>query len=102
MLSQDNSIDNIDLDSALFDVLVPLIRTTGVEPGAPDGLVICTPATFPCNDCMGETAGTAVRSLPRTEDTAPVRSDFLTTPYPITTTSSRVCVSGCNTTSNAV
>ena len=67
--------------------LVPRIRTLIAAPGAPVFCNTCTPGALPDNACKTFVAGNALRSLDFTCATAPVRSRFLTVPYPITTTS---------------
>ena len=59
------------------------------EPGAPVLLRICTPAIRPCRASGTEMTRLSWTPSSLTELTAPVRSLFLTVPYPRTTTSSR-------------
>ena len=67
--------------------------------GEPSVVVICTPAILPVRASVAEATGTAVKASELTVATDPVKSLRLTAPYPITTTSSRACVSSVITTS---
>ncbi len=66
----------------------PLICTWTPAPGSPLLEVICTPAILPCISCSGEDPIPTLKSSALSEAMDPVRSLFLATPYPITTTSS--------------
>ncbi len=68
-------------------------------PGAPVDCITCTPAALPCNAWSKEVTGTAFSSSDFTEETAPVISDFLTVPYPITTNSDKDSIVGTRVTS---
>src|SRR5690606_35172195 len=64
--------------------------------GAELPVLTATPAALPCNSLSTEVICAASLSLNFTEETAPVRSRFLTEPYPITTNSSFVDTDGFN------
>ena len=80
----------------------PLIRIKGAEPGPAVFCWILTPATWPCKAAIKLLEGTRVISFALTEATDPVKSDFLTLPYPITTTSDNVELLEFNCTSKLV
>ncbi len=65
-------------------VPIPRTKTVGVPPGV-SVLIILTPANLPCKDCMAVVLAICVMSLALADETADVRSDFLTVPYPTTT-----------------
>ena len=67
---------------------VPRIRIDVVAPGSPDVDMISAPATRPWIAWSIDVTGASRTSPILTLATEPVRSDFLTLPYPITTTSS--------------
>ena len=71
-----------------FNDPIPLIKTFESSPGAPLFETIDTPATFPLINCCGDTTEPFAKSFSVTKSTVPVKSFFLTVPYPITTTSS--------------
>ena len=57
-----------------------------------------TPVVIPCNFCSTESTGTFFSMSARKVLADPVKDDFEKFPYPVTTTSSRLSDSGCNTT----
>ena len=70
----------------------PLILIVDPLPGAPPEEVITVPALLPTIRSCAEVIPPLLKSLELTVLTAPVASDFLTVPYPMTTTSSIPCV----------
>ena len=72
-----------------FKERLPRIENESPEPVCPLDLVISRPATFPCRLSRALVVGVATMSSDLMEVIDPVKSRFFTTPYPITTTSSR-------------
>ena len=79
--------------SELALLLYPRIRMAGFEPGAADAEIICTPAVLPCRACSALVMVRFSKSSAFTEEIAPVTELFFCTPYPTTTTSSKVLLS---------
>src|SRR5690606_4639174 len=74
----------------------PLITIFDSFPGCPSLLDTCIPAILPPNASAKFGTGALLTSSTLTTPTEPVRSDFLTLPYAITTTSSNCLVDSCN------
>ncbi|MNI39268.1 hypothetical protein D3C73_934470 [compost metagenome] len=68
--------------------LNPLILMLVCPPGRPELVFTCTPEIRPANAWFNDDAGRSCSSVAFTTPTDPVKSVFLTVPYPITTTSS--------------
>src|SRR5690606_23963450 len=78
-------------NGSLFPTIefVPLTRILIGPPGAPLFCFTCTPDALPASACITLADANALISSLVTEEIDPVTSDFLTDPYPITTTSFR-------------
>ena len=70
------------------------MRILGAEPGSLPVWEILTPAALPEINCYGFTTAPSFMSFAAIEETAPVTSFLDEVPYPTTTISDRVVVSG--------
>ena len=82
--------------------LSPRILMTDEAPGSPVPVEICVPEACPLKSSVTFGAGNFANCSDLTVDTAPVRSFFLTVPYPITTISSSSLLSSTISTVNTV
>ena len=79
--------------------LKPRMRIEGLEPGCPEVLAICTPATFPARACATLDCCDLAMSSDLMTAAEPVKASFFAVPNATTITSSMACVSSFSTTS---
>ena len=82
--------------------LKPRMRIEGLEPGCPEVLAICTPATFPARACATLDCCDLAMSSDLMTAAEPVKASFFAVPNAITITSSMACASSFRTMSMCV